>query len=80
MEIMLAKFVKDISVEFEVLTTVVMKSSIYWDITPCSPLEANMPPPSSGSKIKRNRNPTRNQSSACRLFSRWYLAPLIIQM
>jgi hypothetical protein len=28
-------------VGFEVLTAVVMKSSIFWDITPCSPLKVN---------------------------------------
>jgi hypothetical protein len=28
-------------VETEVLTAVVMKSSIFWDITPCSPLKVN---------------------------------------
>jgi hypothetical protein len=28
-------------VEFEVLTAVVMKSTIFWDITPCSPLRVN---------------------------------------
>jgi hypothetical protein len=28
-------------VEFEILTAVVMKSSIFWDITPCSPLKVN---------------------------------------
>jgi hypothetical protein len=27
--------------EFNVLTAVVMKSSVLWDITPCSPLKAN---------------------------------------
>jgi hypothetical protein len=26
-------------VEFEVLTAVVMKSSVFWDITVCSPLQ-----------------------------------------
>jgi hypothetical protein len=26
---------------FEVLTAVVMKSSVFWDITPCSPLKVN---------------------------------------
>jgi hypothetical protein len=26
---------------FEVLTAVVMKSSIFWDIMPCGPLEVN---------------------------------------
>jgi hypothetical protein len=29
-----------IFVGFEVLTAVVMKSTIFWDITPCSPLKA----------------------------------------
>jgi dolichol kinase len=28
-------------VGFEVLTAVVMKSAIFWDITPCSPLKVN---------------------------------------
>jgi hypothetical protein len=28
-------------VQFEVLTGVVMKSTIFWDITPCSPLKVN---------------------------------------
>jgi hypothetical protein len=28
-------------VGFEVLTVVVMKSTIFWDITPCSPLSVN---------------------------------------
>jgi hypothetical protein len=27
--------------DFEVLTAVVMKSTIFWDITPCSPLKDN---------------------------------------
>jgi hypothetical protein len=27
--------------EFEVLTAVVMKSTVFWDITPCSPLSVN---------------------------------------
>jgi hypothetical protein len=26
---------------FEILTAVVMKSAIFWDITPCSPLKVN---------------------------------------
>jgi hypothetical protein len=28
---------------FQVLTTVITKSSIFWDITPCSPLKVNRP-------------------------------------
>jgi hypothetical protein len=30
-----------IYVGFEILIAVVTKSSIFWDITPCSPLKAN---------------------------------------
>jgi hypothetical protein len=26
---------------FEILTVVVMKSTVFWDITPCSPLKVN---------------------------------------
>lgn len=28
---------------FEVLTVVVMKSSVFWDTSPCSPLKINQP-------------------------------------
>jgi hypothetical protein len=36
--------------EFEVLTKVVMKSSVFWDVTPCSPtFRRSISPPSSGS-------------------------------
>jgi hypothetical protein len=31
-----------INVGFEVLTAVVMKRSIFWDITPCCPLKINV--------------------------------------
>jgi hypothetical protein len=34
-------FLAYLRVGFEVLTAVVMKSSIFWDITPCSPLKVN---------------------------------------
>jgi hypothetical protein len=30
-----------VCLRFEVLTTMVMKNTIFWDITPCSPLEVN---------------------------------------
>jgi hypothetical protein len=33
--------IKLIIVGFEVLTAVVMKSTIFWDIKPCSPLSVN---------------------------------------
>jgi hypothetical protein len=47
-------------VGFEVHTAVVMKSAIFWDIMPCSPLKANRrfggtSPPSSGLKNKPNK-------------------------
>jgi hypothetical protein len=51
------------SVEFEVLTMVAMKSSIFRDITPCSPVKSqpvfqrNISPPSSGSKSKSHKKP-----------------------
>jgi hypothetical protein len=54
-------------VGFEVFTEVVMKSIIFWDMTPCSPLSCtptfrrNVSPPSSGSK----------NSSANHRVSRW---------
>jgi hypothetical protein len=49
-------------VVFEVLTAVVMKSTIFWDIKPCSPLRANRrlgetSPPSSWSKHKLSKKP-----------------------
>jgi hypothetical protein len=55
-------------VAFEVLTAVVMKSSIFWDITPCSPL-----------KVNRSFGETSNSSPACHLLSLWFLARLILQ-
>jgi hypothetical protein len=33
--------IKKLIVGFEVITAVVMKSSIFWDITPCNPLKFN---------------------------------------
>jgi hypothetical protein len=33
---------KKYNVGFEVLTAVVMKSSIFWDVMPCSPLKVNV--------------------------------------
>jgi hypothetical protein len=71
-------------VGFEVLTAVVMKSTICWDITPCSPLKSqafqrHTSPPSSGSKNEASKKPVRKQNSACRLLSHWCFAWLILR-
>jgi hypothetical protein len=50
-------------VRFEVLTAVVMKSTIFWDITPCSPL-----------KVNRHFGGTY-----CHFLSLWFLAWLIFR-
>jgi hypothetical protein len=47
---------------FEVLTAVVIKSTIFWDIKPCSSLSQptfrrNISPPFSGSKNKPSKKP-----------------------
>jgi hypothetical protein len=57
-------------VGFEVLTAVVMKSSIFWDITPCSPL-----------KVNQRFGGTYRLHLQCRyrLLSRWFLALLIFR-
>jgi hypothetical protein len=57
---------EDYYVGFEVLTAVIMKSTIFWDITLCSPLSVNR---RFGGNILR--------SSACHLLSCWFLARLI---
>jgi hypothetical protein len=57
-------------VGFEVLTEVVMKSAIFWVITPCSPLKIN----------RRFRGTYRlhlQGRTTGHLLSRWYLARLI---
>jgi hypothetical protein len=52
---------KTLHVGFEALTAVVLKSTIFWDITPCRPL-----------KVNRHFGGTYSH-----LLSRWYLARLI---
>jgi hypothetical protein len=61
-----------ISEGFEVLTAVIMQSSVFWDITPCNPLKVNR---CFGgiSRLKAGGN----KSSGCHLLSRWFLAWLI---
>jgi hypothetical protein len=51
----------NISVRFAVFTAVVMKSTIFWDITPCSPLSVNR----------------RFGGAYRLLLSRWFLAQLV---
>jgi hypothetical protein len=62
-------------VGFEVFTAVVMKSTIFWDITPvvrCQPMfRRNISPPSSGLKY------VQKKKTACHLLARWFLAELI---
>jgi hypothetical protein len=53
-----------VSGRLEVLSAVVMKSSIFWDITPCSPLKVNP-------TFRRNMS----QSSVCHLLVRLILQP-----
>jgi tartrate dehydratase alpha subunit/fumarate hydratase class I-like protein len=53
-------------VEFEVLTAVIMKHPISWNITPCSPLKINI-----------RFGGTRR--SACHLLSHWFLVRLILR-
>jgi hypothetical protein len=66
---------------FEVLKSLVMQSTIFWDIKPCSPL-----------KVKRRFGRTyrlhpqvviisreRYKSSVCHLLSRWFLARVILR-
>jgi hypothetical protein len=63
----------------EVLTAVVMKSSIFYDITPCSPLKVNR---RFGRTYRLNlqcRRISRAFHLACHLLSRWFLARLILR-
>jgi hypothetical protein len=58
----------------------VKKNYIYWDVTPCSPLNVNRcfgvtSPPSSGSKNRRARNQHEGRWQA----ERWFLARLILR-
>jgi hypothetical protein len=64
----------------EVLTAVVMNSSLLWDITPCSPLKVNQRFEGTcrlhlqGPRISR----TRNQRGS-NLLSRWFIARFILR-
>jgi hypothetical protein len=67
---------------FKVLTAVVMKTTNFWDITPCSPLKVNRRFGRTYSlhlqcrRISQARY-QRESSSDCHLISSWYLARLI---
>jgi hypothetical protein len=69
-------------VGFEVLTVVVMKGTIFWDIMLCSALKVNRRFGGTycldlqGRRISRARN--QKQSSTCHLLSHWFLAWLIL--
>jgi hypothetical protein len=69
-------------VGFEVLTAVVMKSTIFWDITQCSPLKVNrfrrnMSRLSSGSKNKPSKISV--SSAACYLLHAGFLLGLFFE-
>jgi hypothetical protein len=63
-------------VGFEVYTAVAMKSSIFWDTTPCSPLKVNR---RFGGTCRVHVQGRRICSSACYLPSRWFFARLIFR-
>jgi hypothetical protein len=78
-------------VGYEVVTSVVMKSTVFWDITPCSPLNVNRRFGGTyrlhfhGRRIIRARNQCESKwqapsvGPACHLLSRWFLARLILR-
>jgi hypothetical protein len=60
------------SLGLEVLTSVVMRNSVFWDITPCCPLKMNRRfgervASIFRSKNKTNKKPVRSRSQACSL-------------
>jgi hypothetical protein len=71
------------NVGFEVLTAVVMKSSMFWDKTPCSALKVKRRFGGTcrlhlqGRRISQARS--RPCSFACHLLLRWFLARLILR-
>jgi hypothetical protein len=73
---------------FEALTAVNMKSSIFWDITACSPLKVNWRFGGTcrlhlqGPRISRTRNQRERRWQAelsCHLLSLWFLPWLILR-
>jgi hypothetical protein len=76
------------TVGFYDLTVVVMKSFIFWDMMPCTPLKVNWRSGGTcclhlqGQRISQAWNKCEvggKQSSVCRLLSRWYLGRLILR-
>jgi hypothetical protein len=57
---------------FEVLTAVIVKSSAFWDITPCSPLKDNR---RCGGTYRLHLQGQRINSASC-----WFLAWLILRL
>jgi hypothetical protein len=70
-------------VGLEVFTAVVMKSTIFWDITPCSPLSVNRVSEEHITSIFRveKLSSARNQRASRwqELLVRWFLAELIFR-
>jgi hypothetical protein len=71
-------------VRFEVLTLVVMKSTISREITPCSPLEVNRRfgwtySHLQGLRISQQENSVNVGGKLSHLLSRWFLAWLILR-
>jgi hypothetical protein len=60
----------------EILTTVVMKSSIFWDITLCSPLNVNR---RFGGTYRLHLQGRRISRAACHSISRLFIARLILR-
>jgi hypothetical protein len=68
------------NVGFEVLTAVVMKSSVFWDITPCSPSKANQCSEEHVASIFRVEEYVEQETGrACHLMSHWFLVWLILR-
>jgi hypothetical protein len=68
----------NIIVGSEVLTAVVMKINICWDVTPCSSMKINqrsggMSASSSGSKNKPSKKPARSRQEATCWFLAWFI-------
>jgi hypothetical protein len=57
-----------LNVGFKILTAVIMQSSVFWDVTPCSPLEVN--------RHFRGTAGSKFNNQACYLFHAGFLLSL----